>query len=391
MPWRDADAGRAASAWQRACAARTSWLGRYASAVAWPAHFPGLDAGPWTASPFGTVLAEVLGTPAAASRRPAPQRRRPPDPPPADRPPRRGAAASATPAPVSNRRKPATGDPAANSRKAGRAPVVAVVAAPSLATAPPVLTATRMPRAVLARLAGGVRPPAAPVAPARRSLLEGAPRAAMGQPRPATPPGAAGNALGRRLAGRLANRFAKPADGPGAGRQPAAAASDVEAHSGRAAHAPELPGWRRLIGPPAPGLTVRLPSVPPARGTPGPRPGPAWRPGRATPGHATPGHATPGHATSVPAQVAGQVAGDRPARAATPEGDAGASQLPASASAGTPAAQFPHVRTAAAPLAVLRPAFDKPAFDKPAIDPVDFAALLRATLLDEAQRQGIEV
>lgn len=403
----EADPGCSAFVWLRRCAASTRWLGRYVRATAWPLNFPGLTTDVWNPAPFGAALAEAVsrGLPGASTLpphrpvsapSPADQRRqdrqRPAPPPALERSPRLGALGPPPPL-VGGRRQPAATAPLTGQRRAA-GPILARLAGADRhhgsGSAPPRLAPNDL-----------VHDPLLPA----RLLPDNAER-----PGSAMPPALASAAIGGRLAARLARRLrpnrpassasrdaastaiSSPEAGPwqrsfaGAARatgqppqHPETNVSERGAGEGRVASTAMPSGWRTPVAAPGPGLSAprllaELSPIPPAsvwHRSPSPPVAAAFgaRAVTAAPAFLAATAAPPASAASPPAvaSVAGGAAGE------TPWGS-----LPMNA------AVMPQSAAIAAGVPDALPS-------RPIIDPVDFAALLRAALLDDARRHGIEV
>jgi hypothetical protein len=411
---RDADPGRSAMAWLRSCAARTRWVGRYARATVWPVHFPGLMADAWNASPFDAALAEVVFGELPGIRAPVPHHRRAPVQLPADepRPYRRFA-----PMPMPERQiRPSSGALARGVQRRGRKPAVQG-SGPATAVSPSA-TPSRAARTTLARLAGTTQPPVAartpltpPIGPAGAQPLWSAldrspPPDNVQWPRPAMAPALASSAVSQRLGARLTSRMRRSAP-----------ASVSSGQTSPAHTCPSEAGpWERRIAASPAGINHQLQQAIASAPDPGPREGLA--PSAPAPA---------GWRTQIAAPALGSIIEDAPAQRAFVARRSSSRSVPGPSGAHVGGANFPtpqpvidlpapptEMPLAARPIAGVlaemprgSPPTNAAAGQQPwpavamgaahaapprqIIDPVDFAALLRAALLDDARRHGIEV
>jgi hypothetical protein len=369
MPRVETLSGRALSAWWRAYAARTIWVARYARAASWPARFPGLDLSTWNSAPFGTALAALLGLPEPGRRQPA------------ARPSRTRRAGSAPPSP----RQAATPVPHAGAAKRPVTGARAAIARHQRATSVPLATLRRLAGGPVPQLIVQSPPPLPPFAeaPSTGRVHRLGPNAA---------PAAASASLGGRLTARLAGRIgaspgpAMSANAP-AKAVPAAAAQTSIATIGTAP-------WQDRITAPDPRLTAQFLAdaaaatamLQPDLATPLPARRPIASALQDMPARPESAESPPAVMTRSRHRAVLPVPGFAPdgahASVATPDTQSPRRPIPTAAS----------VRTAMRPdsaRAVAGPAADVAA--RRGFDAVDFADHLRAALVDDARRHGIDV
>jgi len=371
-------------AWMRACAARTSWIGGYARAAGWISDFPSCDIAMWDASPFAQALAAGLGGSPVQQRPAAAQRVRRVVPP----LPNHTAGTTAKAAVASRADRLAAGRPAVG-MVGGR-------------------TRTRAPYDLLARAAGLARVAIQPAAVPRRIHKE-PDRPAERRIPAAAPAAVAAASLGRRLAGRMAARIGPKPGGADVdlvaiGTNKPAPGSADNGLRGRAASSPLAapPGWTHRIAAPIAGLLVRERAdaaawPAPVRSAPmGAAAQVSRRMGWARTTEAGGGspRRVPGPIDTVTGSVAGPVRHE-PVSVLAQHGSAAVPGLAGVSNEQTGGFE------ASRPIAADRAWRDSRATGESgfaagrvagsALDPVAFAEQLRAVLLDDARRHGIEV